>query len=163
MPTLRTACGTSARRTAPTSSSSTIIYHVQVVVRLNEPNYDMTEFERAGLAVADLPFDDCSTPPSNIVAKFLAIAEGVPGAVAVHCKAGLGRTGTLIALYMMKHHGFTAREAIGWLRIMRPGSVIGRQQQFLCEMEPAMWQARLAFKQQPELPDSPDHTVLRIF
>jgi hypothetical protein len=22
---------------------------------------------------------------------------------------------------MMKHHGFTAREAIGWLQIVRPG------------------------------------------
>ena len=54
------------------------------------------------------------------------------GAVAVHCKAGLGRTGTLIALYLMTERGFSAREAMGWLRIMRPGSVIGEQQQFLC-------------------------------
>ena len=26
-------------------------------------------------------------------------------------QAGLGRTGTLIAVWMMKHHGFTANEA----------------------------------------------------
>jgi hypothetical protein len=36
---------------------------------------------------------------------------------------------------MMRTHGFTAREAMGWLRIVRPGSVIGDQQDFLCHME----------------------------
>jgi hypothetical protein len=39
---------------------------------------------------------------------------------------------------MMKHHGFTAREAMGWLRIVRPGSVIGEQQEFLCAREGLM-------------------------
>jgi cell division cycle 14 len=35
----------------------------------------------------------------------------------------------------MRRHGFTAREAMGWLRIMRPGSVIGEQQHFLCHAD----------------------------
>ena len=47
------------------------------------------------------------------------VGEGV---VAVHCRAGLGRTGTLIGLWLMRHRGFAAREAIAWLRIVRPGS-----------------------------------------
>ena len=47
--------------------------------------------------------------------------------------AGLGRTGTLIACYIMKHYKFTAAEAIAWIRICRPGSIIGPQQNFLEE------------------------------
>jgi cell division cycle 14 len=113
-------------------------FGVQAVVRLNEPHYANNSFTSAGIAVADLSFEDCTPPPVDIVAKFLAIAEAIPGALAVHCKAGLGRTGTLIGLYMMKHHGFTAREAMGWLRIIRPGSVIGEQQTFLCDREAVM-------------------------
>ena len=41
----------------------------------------------------------------------------------------------------MKHEKFTAREVIGWLRLCRPGSVIGPQQQFLEGMEKRMWRA----------------------
>ncbi len=52
----------------------------------------------------------------------------------MHCKAGLGRTGTLIACYMMKHFQMTAAECIAWLRIVRPGSVIGPQQVLLAVM-----------------------------
>lgn len=47
--------------------------------------------------------------------------------------AGLGRTGTLIGCYLIKHFRFTAAEAIAWIRICRPGSIIGPQQNFLEE------------------------------
>lgn len=47
--------------------------------------------------------------------------------------AGLGRTGTLIGCYMMKHYNLTAAETIAWIRICRPGSIIGPQQNFVEE------------------------------
>jgi hypothetical protein len=53
--------------------------------------------------------------------------------------AGLGRTGTLIGAYLMKHHRFTAAEVIAWLRICRPGSVIGPQQNYLEEKQAWLW------------------------
>ena len=80
-------------------------------------------------------FIDGSTPPQNIVDEFLKISEAEPGALAIHCKAGLGRTGTLIGLYAMKHFKFPAADFIGWIRIARPGSILGPQQHYLIEKE----------------------------
>ena len=75
----------------------------------------------------------------------------VAGAVAVHCKAGLGRTGVLICCYLMKVFRFTAREAIGYIRVCRPGSVIGLQQNFVCDMQTLMWQQHQAHLQSAAL------------
>ena len=83
------------------------------------------------------PHRRCGHPPAPthtprlISAWTLDWGEGGAGALAVHCKAGLGRTGTLICAYIMRYHGFTAAEAIGYCRICRPGSVVGPQQTYL--------------------------------
>jgi protein-tyrosine phosphatase len=93
-------------------------------------------------------FPDGTTPPDGILKRFLDLCETprsvntnytagagtatTPrGVIAVHCKAGLGRTGTLIAAYLMKHYRFSAAEVIGLLRVLRPGSVVGPQQNYL--------------------------------
>ena len=77
-----------------------------------------------GLKHYELFFPDGTPPPEAQAKHFLKIAETEPGVIAVHCKAGLGRTGTLILMWAMKHFKWTAKEAIGYLRFARPGSIM---------------------------------------
>ncbi|XP_076847703.1 dual specificity protein phosphatase CDC14AB isoform X8 [Brachyhypopomus gauderio] len=114
-------------------------HDVTTIIRLNKKIYEAKRFTDAGFDHYDLFFVDGSTPSDVITRRFLHICEGTSGAVAVHCKAGLGRTGTLIGCYLMKHYRFTAAEAIAWIRICRPGSVIGPQQHFLEDKQAFLW------------------------
>lgn len=107
---------------------------VQLVVRLNSHLYDKMEFEKRGIKHIDMIFEDGTCPTMEFVQKFIGAAETTisnGGKVAVHCKAGLGRTGCLIGAYLIYTHGFTANECIGYMRMMRPGMVVGPQQHWL--------------------------------
>ena len=83
--------------------------NVDMVIRLNEPKYNREAFLSKGVEHEDMVFTDGSTPPQAIVDQFMTSCEAHfakpnAGAIAVHCKAGLGRTGTLIGIYAMKHY-----------------------------------------------------------
>ena len=119
--------------TTSTSTYSSIFKECGVsdVIRLSAPSYDAKVFTRVGINHHHLFYTDGTTPPPHILKKFMEITENAKGTIAVHCKAGLGRTGTCVGFYMMKHYSFSAEEVIAWLRLCRPGSVLGPQQHFL--------------------------------
>lgn len=108
--------------------------NVQLVVRLNSHLYDAREFTKRNIQHIDMIFDDGTCPTMEYVQKFIGAAECIiskGGKIAVHCKAGLGRTGCLIGAHLIYTHGFTANECIAYMRMIRPGMVVGPQQHWL--------------------------------
>lgn len=109
--------------------------NVGLVVRLNSELYSPTYFTALGINHLDMIFDDGTCPSLHMVKRFIRLAHDmitIKGqAIAVHCKAGLGRTGCLIGAYLIYRYGFTANEIIAFMRFMRPGMVVGPQQHWL--------------------------------
>lgn len=109
--------------------------NIGLVVRLNSELYSSSYFTALGVTHQDMIFDDGTCPSLSMVRTFINMAHEMitirKRGIAVHCKAGLGRTGCLIGAYLIYRHGFTANEIISYMRFMRPGMVVGPQQHWL--------------------------------
>jgi atypical dual specificity phosphatase len=86
----------------------------------------LTEAAPAGLDVFEhihLPVPDMTSPTlGELRAAVRFIQEQVHVGVVVHCGAGFGRTGTVLAAYLVSR-GESAAAALERVRAMRPGSV----------------------------------------
>lgn len=109
-------------------------HNVGAVFRLNAPLYHAAALHHQGISHFEMFMEDGGIPTLTQVEQFYDIADEcweANVAIAVHCMAGLGRTGTMIATFLIKKFGLRADRVIAYLRVMRPGCILGMQARFL--------------------------------
>lgn len=72
-----------------------------------------------------MPVKDFGAPSMDQLQEFVAETDATissGGSAAIHCAAGMGRTGTFAAAYLV-HKGLSSQAAIDKVRELRPGSI----------------------------------------
>ncbi len=88
---------------------------VATVVDLRAEEYvhvDEPLLAALGLRLVRIPIRDGQTPTQRQVDRFLATVRGSPGLVYVHCGAGVGRTGAMVAAYLVATREATSADAL---------------------------------------------------
>jgi atypical dual specificity phosphatase len=98
---------------------------VDILVTLTEEPLPRTWIDTAGLMSVHVPVQDMDIPSVEQIEKVMSVIDKAKASdmgVAVHCLAGKGRTGTILAAYFV-HQGLSAKEAMKKVRDLRPGSI----------------------------------------
>jgi atypical dual specificity phosphatase len=98
---------------------------IEVILSLTEYPLPREWIEDAGLLAVNVPIEDMEAPTPEQIDRCLSTIRkaNVRGmGVAVHCAAGLGRTGVILACLFVEQ-GMDARPAIQKVRNLRPGSI----------------------------------------
>jgi atypical dual specificity phosphatase len=104
---------------------------VRLVVSLTEAPPDRDLMAKHNIESLHLPVPDFTAPRLDDLRRFIEHAKfhrHEKHAIAVHCGAGIGRTGTLLAAYLV-WRGLNAEDAIALVREKRPGSVETEEQE----------------------------------
>ena len=98
---------------------------IQVLLSLTEDPVRRDWVNEAGLLAVHVPITDMEAPTQEEFDRCMAViakAHAHQMGVTVHCGAGLGRTGAVLASYFVTQ-GLNAKNAIARVRRLRPGSI----------------------------------------
>ena len=108
---------------------------IEVLVSLTESPAPRRWVNEAGIMSVHVPVEDMAAPNERqfeIILDTIRRANASGMGAAVHCAAGRGRTGTVLAAYFVSL-GLSAEDAIQKVRELRPGSIETTEQALAVE------------------------------
>jgi atypical dual specificity phosphatase len=103
---------------------------IQVIISLLETTLNLQDYLREGFELHHFPVEDFTAPTIDQVTEACGIIEETLARgenVLVHCNAGIGRTGALLACFLV-HRGMKPTDAVSEIRDKRPMSLETREQ-----------------------------------
>lgn len=101
------------------------------LITLTETDLDQDALKRHSLNNVHLPIFDRRAPSTSqmhmLLVRMQRLIDG-GGVLAIHCKAGLGRTGLVLAAWLVRDGGLGAETAIERLRKINPGFIQSDEQ-----------------------------------